>query len=291
MHLPIAPNAELSVLRRRLSRDGEAEPQFRDHRRLSAGWSESHARQYASARSSARVTGNFFDVLGMPAQRGRLFKPGEESQKGPLVIVLSDALWRRDFGGDARRHRNERARRWRTRDNRRRRRSARHIPAANVDYFTLLDLDPVGTAPFSLGLEMIGRLRPGLSIDAALNDASRVIQRSLTGESWSACDGRLGFLGFPRDYPTDSRRHRRRRETDARAPHRGGHLRAVLDVRERRNVGARAIERAPHGARRSLGAWRGPSTADRRRAGRGRIAGDDRRSARTGVVRRHRTSS
>jgi len=47
------------------------------------------------------VTGNFFDVLGVGAERGRALLPSDEAGPGRQpVVVLSDGLWRRDFGAD-----------------------------------------------------------------------------------------------------------------------------------------------------------------------------------------------
>lgn len=51
---------------------------------------------------AARVTDNFFDVLGVAPARGRTFVHGEDVTGGPRVVVLSDALWRRRFGADPR---------------------------------------------------------------------------------------------------------------------------------------------------------------------------------------------
>jgi putative ABC transport system permease protein len=48
----------------------------------------------------ARVTGNFFDVLGTRPARGRLLRPEDDVVGAPRVIVLSDGAWRRHFGGD-----------------------------------------------------------------------------------------------------------------------------------------------------------------------------------------------
>src|SRR4051812_10944980 len=42
---------------------------------------------------------NYFDVLGVHPQLGRLFRPEDEGKGITEVVVLSDALWRRRFGG------------------------------------------------------------------------------------------------------------------------------------------------------------------------------------------------
>ena len=48
------------------------------------------------------VSGNYFDVLGVKAERGRTFLPDEDKTPGTHpVVVLSYASWQRDFGGDS----------------------------------------------------------------------------------------------------------------------------------------------------------------------------------------------
>ena len=47
------------------------------------------------------VTGNYFQVLGVRAQLGRTLLPSDELAPGRHpVVVLSDGMWRRDFGAD-----------------------------------------------------------------------------------------------------------------------------------------------------------------------------------------------
>lgn len=47
------------------------------------------------------VTGNYFDLLGVKAQLGRTLQPADEAAPGrPSAVVISDALWRRDFSAD-----------------------------------------------------------------------------------------------------------------------------------------------------------------------------------------------
>lgn len=49
------------------------------------------------------VSGNFFDVLGVPARLGRTFRPEEDRELGSgPVVVLSYGLWERKFGSDHR---------------------------------------------------------------------------------------------------------------------------------------------------------------------------------------------
>ena len=46
------------------------------------------------------VTGNYFQVLGVEAARGRTFTPDEDKAAGDTLMVISDALWARGFGSD-----------------------------------------------------------------------------------------------------------------------------------------------------------------------------------------------
>ena len=48
------------------------------------------------------VTANYFQVLGVNAALGRMFAAEEDQvEGGNRLVVLSDGLWRREFGGDA----------------------------------------------------------------------------------------------------------------------------------------------------------------------------------------------
>jgi len=48
----------------------------------------------------AEVTSNWFTMLGARMELGRGLVPGEEGAGAPPIVVLSDALWRTQFGGD-----------------------------------------------------------------------------------------------------------------------------------------------------------------------------------------------
>ena len=51
--------------------------------------------------TAIRVTPEFFDVLGVTPQRGRLWTPNEERAGGRLAVIITDAFWRRQFNGNA----------------------------------------------------------------------------------------------------------------------------------------------------------------------------------------------
>ena len=44
------------------------------------------------------VTGNYFQLLGVPAAIGRTLLPDDDRPGAPRVVVISDALWKRDYG-------------------------------------------------------------------------------------------------------------------------------------------------------------------------------------------------
>jgi putative ABC transport system permease protein len=47
-----------------------------------------------------RVTANYFDVLGVHPALGRTFAPGEDQPGHDREVILSDRMWRRQFGAD-----------------------------------------------------------------------------------------------------------------------------------------------------------------------------------------------
>src|SRR6185436_1298184 len=57
--------------------------------------------QAAETLQGELVSGNYFDVLGIPARLGRTFSASEgNNPAGDPIIVISDGLWRRRFGSD-----------------------------------------------------------------------------------------------------------------------------------------------------------------------------------------------
>src|ERR1022692_1888546 len=49
----------------------------------------------------ALVSGNYFEVLGVPPALGRVFNPSDNERPGARpYVILSHAFWKRSFGGD-----------------------------------------------------------------------------------------------------------------------------------------------------------------------------------------------
>jgi predicted permease len=54
----------------------------------------------AEAATGRAVSGNFFEVVGVAAQRGRLLAAADDTATAEPVVVLSHGYWQRRFGGD-----------------------------------------------------------------------------------------------------------------------------------------------------------------------------------------------
>jgi predicted permease len=135
----------------------------------------SEADQTAVRVRGARVTANFFDVLGVPPARGRAFAPGDDRPGAPRVVVLSHRIWQERLHGDP----GAIGRQIDVND------VPRTIvgimpprfayPARQVELWLPLALDPARTRPATLNLIGIGRLKRGVSSEAARADLARVL--------------------------------------------------------------------------------------------------------------------
>ena len=69
-----------------------------------AAWYESTANLSGNGEperlASARVTDNWFDLLGVDPRSGRTFARGEDQYGSPVRAVISEAFWMRRFGGN-----------------------------------------------------------------------------------------------------------------------------------------------------------------------------------------------
>src|ERR1700754_3824127 len=96
--------------RTNLNNDGMSIPNLLDYREQSsrleqiAAFSQgdfnlSHGGQPVHAQGSF-VTADYFTTLGVQARYGRVFSEGEDQSRAPRVVILPDALWRRQFAAD-----------------------------------------------------------------------------------------------------------------------------------------------------------------------------------------------
>ncbi|MBV9774638.1 MAG: ABC transporter permease [Gemmatimonadetes bacterium] len=148
----------------------------------------SEADQTAVRVRGARVTANFFDVLGVRPAMGGTFAPGADRPGAARVVVLSHHLWRERLHGDP----GAIGRQIVVND------VPRTIvgimppgfayPARQVELWLPLALDPAHTRPATLNLVGIGRLRRGVSPEAARADLVRVLT-SVGGESSATWQG------------------------------------------------------------------------------------------------------
>jgi putative ABC transport system permease protein len=135
----------------------------------------SEAGQTAVRVRGARVTASFFEVLGVRPAFGRGFAPGEDRPGAGRVVVVSHRIWQERLHGDP----DALGRQIVVND------VPRTIvgimpprfgyPARHVEIWLPLSLDPARTRPATLNLAGIGRLRRGVSIEAARADLARVL--------------------------------------------------------------------------------------------------------------------
>ncbi len=169
-------------------------PDFLDYRRsvrslkdvaASQPWNPNVTGEASPERLNALlVSANFFSTLGVSAARGRTFLPAEEVDGRERVAVLSDAFWRRRFGSDPSRV-GKPIRlngeeyivvgvmppgfRW----------GRAYGGSGAADLWAPFALTPSRIAPDQRGneyLDLIGRLRPGVSVRAAQGEIDQLME-------------------------------------------------------------------------------------------------------------------
>ena len=127
--------------------------------------------------SGSWVTANMFDIAGVPAFLGRTIRAGEDVVGGEAVAVISYSMWHGRFGGD-------------------RGIVGRTIRANGMPHTVVgvmpegfafpdddalwlpLQIDPLaGKRSEARGVDVVGRLKPGVSIDAANAEANAIARR------------------------------------------------------------------------------------------------------------------
>lgn len=122
----------------------------------------------------ARVTPDFFAVFRSPPALGRPFTRADRQPGADPVVIVSHALWQRRWGGDPslvgrtihvegvdRRVVGITA-------------EGFHYPDRSTGLWVPLTVDPSNLAPMSFGYPGVARLAPGVSVEAARSDVSRI---------------------------------------------------------------------------------------------------------------------
>lgn len=125
---------------------------------------------------SAFVSRDFFDVMGVKPLRGRLFAPEELQPNGPRVVVVSHAFWQRQLGA------SESA-------------IGQKLKLDDTDFTVVGIMPPTLDLPLKVELwgpremraklpsrtahnwQVVGRLAPGVTLDAARQDVSTIARR------------------------------------------------------------------------------------------------------------------
>ena len=141
--------------------------------------------------AGARIAAGLFPMLGLEPQHGRRFAPDDDEPGAPPVALVSDRLWRQTFGGDP--------------SVLGRRVEIDSVPTEIVgvmpagfhfphtqDLWTPLHLDPLSALRARTGqnLEVMARLAPGVTVEAALGEAQQLGSRlereyPKANEGWS----------------------------------------------------------------------------------------------------------
>jgi len=132
----------------------------------------------AEALNGARTSGNMFTILGTRAALGRTLLPDDERPGRGKVAVLSDGLWRRRFGADPRIVGQSVTLN-----------GAPHVvvgvmprafefPSRRAELWLPTTVDAADSGDYIAGyLRLVGRLRPGATAEAALDDMHAIARR------------------------------------------------------------------------------------------------------------------
>jgi putative ABC transport system permease protein len=160
-----------------------------------AGYSDGHELNLTGLGDPVRLYGtavsaNFFSLLGVQAEKGRTFSPGEDRPGKDGVVILSHALWQQKFGGE--------------RDVVGRRVSLEgesreivgvmpdtfHFASSKAQFWVPLDLDPRALGAYwGAGfMPVIGRLRAGVTLGQARAELEANIPRIRAMFPWRMPD-------------------------------------------------------------------------------------------------------
>src|SRR5688572_16313965 len=162
-----------------------------------AGYSRGTAVSMTGASEPARlvqseVTSRFFDVLGVRPIAGRTFLDGEDQPGRDRIAVLGHALWQQRFGSDPGTIGRSVVIDGISRTVVGVMPPGFHFPSPAIDFWVPVSLDP---SPANIGrfwgtshLNVIARLRPGVSLAGAEREAAFLVDRSRASFPWRMSD-------------------------------------------------------------------------------------------------------
>ncbi|HVX38749.1 MAG TPA: ABC transporter permease [Gemmatimonadaceae bacterium] len=129
--------------------------------------------------SAAGVSASLLPTLGIAPAAGRTFSADDDRVGAPKVVILSDQLWRRKFGGD-----RGIVGKTVVVDGAERQvvgimPASFHYPTAKTELWYPLQLDPRHSAPGSFNYIAVGRLKPNVTAAAATAELTRILPRLL----------------------------------------------------------------------------------------------------------------
>ena len=122
------------------------------------------------------VSGNFFEVLGVEPALGRVLRQSDTLEGELRAIVLSDAFWRRRFGGDPSVVGTRVEIDGISTEIAGVMRRGFHIPGVDADFWApnRLSIERQRAMRRPHWLRTVGRLKPGVTLDAARADMTRI---------------------------------------------------------------------------------------------------------------------
>ncbi len=127
--------------------------------------------------TSAWVTASMLPVLAFSPLLGRGFTDAEDLPNGPLVVVISEGMWRSRFGADRQILGRTLEISGRTREIVGVMPQRFRFPNAGTQLWLPLQLDPNAQFPGGFSFNSVARLKPGMSVAAAQRDLTAILPR------------------------------------------------------------------------------------------------------------------
>ncbi len=130
---------------------------------------------------AAYVTASLIPTLGVSPLMGRTFSEADDVPDGPAVVVISEGMWRSTFGADPEILGRSLEVNGRSREVVGVMPARFRFPEAGTQVWLPLQLDPANAFPGGFNYDGIGRLRPGVSPDAAQRELAALLPRIVEG--------------------------------------------------------------------------------------------------------------